>query len=352
MDGTGPGLRWVRAVLATAIAAAAWWCAQAGGAAVAQSFYEGRTLTLVVGGDSGGGYDIYGRALARHIGRQIAGRPTVVVQNRPGAGSATAAEYMFSIAPRDGSTIAIVFPGAIVEPLLGTGPPVRYDATQFGYIGTADNGTRVCATFHTSSVRTIADAMRSRTVIGATASGGATRDYAVMMNSLAGTRFSIVAGYKGTTEITLAMERGEVEGVCGVDWSSLKSQRGDWVRDGKLRLLVQVGLEPEPELSAMAVPQLWPLLSGQDREVAELIVTQQVFGRPFLAPPGVPADRLAALRVAFMATMRDKLFLADAEKMRIQISALSGEAVQERVRQLYGAPREMLAAAKLAIKQE
>ena len=269
--------------------------AGAAGPAAAQTFNDGRTITLVVGGDSGGGYDIYGRALARHIGRHINGKPTVIVQNRPGAGSVNATEYMFAIAPKDGSTLAIVFPGAIVEPLLGTGPAVRYDATRFEYIGTADNGTRVCATFHTSKVRSIADAKAVRTVIGATASGGATRDYAVMLNALAGTQFNVVAGYKGTNDITLALERGEVDGLCGFDWSSLKSQKPDWIADGKLKLLVQVALEPEPELTALKVPHLWELLSPAARKVAELIVTQQVFGRPFLAPPGMPRPRLPQL---------------------------------------------------------
>ena len=341
---------WCRGIVLAAVAT----LALAGGAA-AQSFYDGRTITLVIGGDAGGGYDIYGRALARHIGRHIPGKPIVIAQNRPGAGSINAAEYMFAIAPKDGSTFAIVFPGAIIEPLLGTGPAgntgaVRYDATRFEYIGTADNGTRVCATFHGSKVRTIADARTYRTVIGATASGGATRDYAIMLNTLAGTLFSVVAGYKGTSDITLALERGEVDGLCGLDWSSLKSQKPDWISAGKLNLLLQIGLEPEAELTAMSVPQLWSVLAGEQRQIAELIVAQQVFGRPFLAPPGIPADRLALLRAAFMATMRDAAFLTDADKIRIQITPLSGEMVQSRVRQLYAAPKAIIDAARLAIK--
>ena len=327
----------------------------AAGAARAQpSFYEGRTVTLVIGADSGGGYDIYGRALARHIGRHIPGRPILIAQNRPGAGSLTAAEYMFAIAPRDGSTIAIVFPGAIVEPLLGAGPgpgsAVRYDATRFEYIGTADNGTRVCATFHTSKVQSIGDAQRTRTVIGATASGGATRDYAIMLNTLAGTQFNVVAGYKGTNDITLAVERGEVDGLCGFDWSSLKSQKPDWIAGAKLKLLLQVALEPEPELTALGVPHIWSVVPPDKRPIAEMIVTQQVFGRPFLAPPGTPADRVAVLRAAFMATMRDEEFLADAEKIRIQVTPLSGEAVQAHVLQLYATPKEVVAQARQAIK--
>ena len=332
-------------VSATMLTAAA-----AGSVARAQSFYEGRTVTLVVGGDSGGGYDIYGRALARHIGRHIPGKPVVIVQNRPGAGSVNAAEYMVAIAPKDGSTFAIVFPGAIVEPLLGTGPAVRYDATRFEYIGTADNGTRVCATFHSSKVQSLADAKAMRAVIGATASGGATRDYAYMLNTLAGTQFNVVAGYKGTNDITLALERGEVDGLCGFDWSSLKSQKPDWIRESKLRLLLQVGLEPDAELTGLKVPHIWSQLAGDKRAVAELIVAPQVFGRPFLAPPGTPADRLVWLRAAFMATMQDQAFLADAEKIRIQITPLSGEAVQARVVALYAAPKAIVEAARQAIK--
>ena len=260
------------------------------GMAAAQSFYDGRTVTLVIGADVGGGYDIYGRALARHIGRHLPGRPIVVAQNRPGAGSINAAEYMFAIAPRDGSTFAIVFPGAIVEPLLGSGltgdkAAVRYDATRFEYIGTADNGTRVCATFHGSKVGTLTDAQNTRAVIGATASGGATRDYAVMLNTLAGTKFGVVAGYKGTTDITLAMERGEVDGLCGFDWSSLKSQKPDWISARKLNILVQIALAPEPELTALGVPHIWSVLPADKRPVAEMIVTAQVFGNVNQATP-------------------------------------------------------------------
>ena len=176
------------------------------------------------------------------------------------------------------------------------------------------------------------------------------RDYGYMLNALAGTQFSVVSGYKGTADILLALERGEVDGLCGFDWSSLKSQKADWMREGKLKILLQVALEPEPELVAMAVPHIWSLLSGEKRRIAELIVTQQVFGRPFLAPPGAPPDRVALLRAAFMATMKDKEFLADAEKIRIQITPLSGEAVQARVRELYAAPRELVEQARQAIK--
>ena len=216
---------WCRGIVLAAVAT----LALAGGAA-AQSFYDGRTITLVIGGDAGGGYDIYGRALARHIGRHIPGKPIVIAQNRPGAGSINAAEYMFAIAPKDGSTFAIVFPGAIIEPLLGTGPAgntgaVRYDATRFEYIGTADNGTRVCATFHGSKVRTIADARTYRTVIGATASGGATRDYAIMLNTLAGTLFSVVAGYKGAPATSRWPWSGARSTACAASTGRASSRR-------------------------------------------------------------------------------------------------------------------------------
>jgi tripartite-type tricarboxylate transporter receptor subunit TctC len=318
----------------------------------AQAPYEGRTVTLVVGGDSGGGYDIYGRALARHIGRHLPGKPIIIVQNRPGAGSVTAAEYIYAIAPKDGMTFAIIFPGAIIEPLLGGGhaAAVRYDATKFEYLGTADNTTRVCATYHTAKVRTMEQAKATKVMIGATASGGSTRDYAYMLNAMTGTQFSVVAGYKGTNDITLALERGEVDGLCGFDWSSLKSQKPEWLSDRRLNVLVQVALEPEPELSAMGVPHLLSMVSGETRKVAEMIVTQQVFGRPFVAPPGTPADRVALLRAAFMAAMVDLEFLADAGKMRIQVSPLAGDVVQARVRDLYATPKAIVEQAKLALK--
>jgi tripartite-type tricarboxylate transporter receptor subunit TctC len=330
------------AVLALAGALVCW-------PAHAEDFYANKTINLIAGADVGGGYDIYARAIARHIDRFIPGKPTILVQNMPGAGSNKAAEYMFAQAPKDGTAIAILFPGAIMGPLLEE-KPARFDPKQFEYLGTADSSTRVCVTWHASKAKTLEDAQKVEGILGASAAGGSSRDYGFMLNNLAGTKFKVVSGYKGSNEISLAIERGEVDGMCGFDWTSIKSQKPDWVKDKKLNVLVQIALEPEEELTKWGAPHIWKYVSGDDRKVMELVISQQVFGRPFLAPPGTPADRVKILRDAFMATLKDKEFLADAEKVKIVISPLSGSEVQKVVKSLYEAPKEIVDRAKKAIQ--
>src|ERR1700686_3336033 len=243
-----------------------------GSPAAAADFYAGKTIDFEVGADVGGGYDIFARTLARHLGRHIPGNPTVVVKNMPGAGSGRTAVFISSVAPKDGATLGALMPGAIIGPLLDDKVETQFDPTKVMYIGSADAGTRICATYQSSKIKTFDDARRQKTILGATAAGGATRDYGYLHNHTSGTRFDVVAGYKGTAAITLAMERGEVDGVCGWDWSSAKSQKSDWLRDHKLNILVQVGLEPNAELSQMGVPELWKFIANEDdRKIAELV---------------------------------------------------------------------------------
>ncbi|MEA2904449.1 MAG: hypothetical protein QOI12_1836 [Alphaproteobacteria bacterium] len=316
----------------------------------AADVYAGKTIELVVGGDAGGGYDIYARAVGRHIHRHIPGSPTVVVKNMPGAGSTRAGIYISTVAPKDGNSMGALMPGAIIGPLLDEKPNLQFDPTKVIYIGTADSGTRVCVTFETSKIKTFEDAQKAKTVAGATAAGGATRDYAYLHNHTAGAKFEVVSGYAGTSEISLAMERGEVDGTCGWDWSSFKSQKRDWVRDKKVNLLVQVALDPEPELTSMGVPSIWKFVKDSERKVAELVVSQQVFMRSFVMPPGTPAEQVAILRKAFDETVKDPQFLADAEKSKLSITPISGARVQEVIESLYAMPKELIERAKTAIK--
>ena len=268
--------------------------------APAADFYAGKSIDFLIGGDVGGGYDIYARVIARHLNRFIPGNPTIVPKNQPGAGSGRAASFLYSVAPKDGSVIGAVFPGAIM---------------------------------------------------GASAAGGSTRDYINMFKKATGALFDLVAGYKGTADIFLAMERGEVDGMCGLDWASLKSQRPDWIRNKTTNILAQINLEPDAELLRLGVPQIWKYIrSADDKKAVELIIGQQVFGRPYLAPPGVPAEPIKILRAAFTATMQDKDFLADAERTRIDVVPSSGERVQQLVQQLYAAPKATVERAKDLVK--
>lgn len=333
-----------------AVALAGCLSAMSANAAAANDFYKDKTIDFIVGGNAGGGYDVYARAIARHLPRHIPGAPAIVVKNMQGGGSAKAASFLFLQAAKDGTMIGAVFPGAIMEPLLGTrAGKFPYDARQFQYLGTANNATRICATWHGSKTRTYDDALQRTTIMGSSQSGGSTRDYANMLKHLTGAKFDVVAGYKGTVDLILAMERGEIDGICGYDFTSLRAQRPEWIRDKKVNLLVQLGLEADPELTRMGVPEVWKYVkSAEDRKVIELIVTQQVLGRPYFAPPGVPADRLRLLRDAFMATFMDKGFVADAEKMRIDIEPLDGAKVQVLVEKLYAAPKDLIERARRA----
>lgn len=314
---------------------------------MAQDHYAGRTITFLVGGNAGGGYDVYARAIARHISRHIGGAPPVVVRNQPGAGSGTAAATIYNTAPKDGTWVGVLFPGVIMGPILDPQSRLTFDPAKFIYLASADSGTRVCVTGRKSGVRTMQDALSRKTVMGASAAGGSSRDYAYMLKHTIGAQFDIVSGYKGTVDIFLAIEQGEVDGTCGLDWSSLKAQRPTWVRDGMVNVILQKGLNNEPELDALKVPNVWSFVSStQDKQALELVLAQQIFGRPYVLAPEAPVPAVNALRKAFSAVFEDKEFLSDAEKARIDISPTSGEDVQKLVAKVFSAPAPIVEHAK------
>ena len=316
----------------------------------AADYYTGKKVDFVIGSDAGGGYDVYARNIGKHLGRFLPGNPNVIPRNMPGAGSGTAAASLYRLSPKDGTVIGALFPGVIVGPLLEDRAQNLFDPNKFEYLATADSGTRVCITGPMSKVKTFEDAQKQKTVIGASAAGGSTRDYAAFHKNAAGAQFDIVSGYKGTADILLAIERGEVDGLCGLDWTSLKSQRPTWLEQKTVNILVQDGIDTEHELDALGVPPIWKFITKEsDKAPVELIVSQQVFGRPYVAPPGVPAEQVKMLRDAFEAVMKDEAFLADAKQGRLDISPLRGEKVQEVVAKLYAAPKEVVQRAKQLI---
>ncbi len=317
--------------------------------AAAQDFYAGKTLTIVVGTDAGGGYDIYARAIARHLGKQIAGKPTVIVQNMPGAGSAKAAEFMYTLAPKEGTTIGLIFPGMVVEPLLQPGK-FRFDPTKFEYLGSADSGTRLCVTHKSSKIKSMDDAMKIPSTFGGSAPGSSTTDYAQMLINLAGAKMRVVNGYKSSIDTVLAMERGEVDGICGYDSSSFKSQKPEWYNTPEAHMIQQAGLAPNEELLKLGVPSIWDHIKGENRTIAEVVIAQQEFHRPFLAPPGVVPAQLAILRKAFMATLVDKEFLADATKMKLSITPKDAETVTALVKKMFASPPDLVAKVNKALK--
>lgn len=312
-------------------------------------FYKGKEIRLYIGSTPGGGYDGYGRLIARHIGKHIPGNPTIVPVNMPGAGSNRLAAYLYSVAPKDGSAFGIIFPGAVLDPLIGT-KKVQDDPSKFNYIGSANTEAFMCFVRSDAPVKTFEDVMKTQVTLGASAAGGSTVDMPALDDNLLGAKFRVVSGYPGSRQVTLAIEQGEVQGACGLGWSSIETQHPDWVTSGKIRILVQETNRGHPALNAMHVPLTYSFAKNDEqRKIMELAYSQEVFGRPFVLPPGVPADRVAAMRKAFMAALADKATLADAKKMRLDIAPLPGEEVQSLVNKVYTMPASIVAKTKEAL---
>ena len=300
-------------------------------------------IDLIVGSDAGGGYDVYGRTVGRHISKYLPGNPTIVARNMPGAGGNRAAEYIYTTAPKDGSAFGIIFPGSVTSPLKGVGGDLKFDPAKFSYLGTAAREVRVCLTRKEAKAKTFADATQNETIMAASADGGSTSDYPVLSNEVLGTKFKIVRGYKGSREIVLAVERGEADWLCGYALTSLKTQKPDWIDGTGVNIIAQFGIGTEPELDKMKVPSIFTFTKNEaDRQVFELLVAEQEFGRPFVMPPGVPVDKLKIMREAFAKTLKDPEFLAEAAKQKIDIDYVSGEDVQTLVTRLYATPKPVV----------
>jgi len=314
-----------------------------------EAFYKGKQVNVIVGSSAGGGYDTYARLLARYFGSHIPGNPAIVAQNMTGAGSNRAAGYVYSVAPKDGTVIAAIFPGAILQPLLGE-VAVQHDPNKFIYLGSANSDIYVCFVRADAPVKTFQDVLRQELIVGASNEGATTRDLPMLMNNVLGTKFRIVTGYAGSREITLALERGEVQGVCGIGWTGIATIHPEWLSSGTIKVLAQLSLKAHPDLTRLGAPLVIDLAkSAEDRRVMELVLSQSIFGRPFVLPPGVPSERAAALRTAFMQAMQDKKLLAEAEKMKLDVDPLSGEGLQTVVKHLYATPAHLIERARQAL---
>ena len=312
-------------------------------AAMAQSvaeFYAGKQISLLVGASAGGGYDALGRLTARHLGKHIPGQPTIVVQNMPAAGSLVATNHMAHTAPRDGTMIALVQRGMLLAKL--TNPQgVRFEVGQLNWLASLASETGVTAAWHTTPHQSAKDLFDKELIVGGITNVDP-ETTPKMLNALIGTKFKIITGYPGTREIILAIERGEVQGIGDMSISSLKRARPDWLRDKKVRILMQIALEKDPELSGVPFA-LDYVKTPSDRKVMQLNLTQKTIARPIVAPPGLPADRLAALRGAFTALTKDQAFLAAAAKAKIEVSPLAGPAVDKVVALIAGTPADIAA---------
>jgi tripartite-type tricarboxylate transporter receptor subunit TctC len=325
-----------KAVLATILLAAG---ATGTPPAHATDFYQGKQITIVVGFTTGGTYDATARLWSRYLGKHLAGNPTVIVRNMPGSGSLVAANHLYNAAPKDGTELAVIGGGTVLEPLLGN-QQAKYDGRRFNWIGGRSPDNFLCAVWHTVPVQTMQDVMKREVVVGSTGAGSRTLSYPKALNELIGTKFKIVTGYPGGNEITLALERGEVEGYCGWAVGSIIQRAPQWLKDGTVRALAQFTLSKPNLPNVPLASDLPPTKTG--KQAIELLAADSLLAWPLLAPQDLPAERVLELRTAFGAMMKDPELLAEAKKQSLEIDPVKGEEMQELVGRLYTTPPDVV----------
>jgi tripartite-type tricarboxylate transporter receptor subunit TctC len=331
----------------TAIIVAALSMPTVAQSASVEEFYKGRTVSLIFGFSAGTGYDIYARLLARFIGRHIPGNPTVIAQNMPGAGSLKAAMYVYAVVPKDGAVIATIGRSAPLEPLLGE---AQFDGRGFTWLGSIASSSSLCATWHATAIKTWQDVLTKPFALAGEGSGSEPDSFARILKNIFGAKVKLVTGYPGGNEMNLAIERGEVDGRCGWSWDSIKSTRPDWLREKKINLLAVFSLQKAVDIPA-EVPLIGDLAATQEqRQILRLHLAGQSFGRPFFTSPGVPEDRKAALRAAFDATMQDPDFIAETNKVKLEVSPTSGTEIDRLLKEIYATPKDVIEKAKQAVR--
>ena len=318
--------------------------------AVAQ-FYKNRQITLVIPSSVGGGYDLYGRLVARHIGKYIPGNPNVVPSNMSGAAGVVAAQYTYASGAKDGSVLAELYPNAIMAPLLGDAGQVKYDPRKFNYIGSASAETFICFVRADAPVNSFADALTHDVILGATGVGGSSTDYPALYDNLLGAKFKVIAGYPGITEIGLAIEKGEIDGTCGSSWSTMTTGHPEWLRDGKMRVIAQENIASHPDIAKLGVPlSISFAKTPEAHQIMEFVFTQSNFGRPFVMAPEVPAERVEAVRRAFTTVLQDADLLAEAKTMNLEIDQpMTGADLQTIVARLLATPPDIVEKTKQAV---
>jgi tripartite-type tricarboxylate transporter receptor subunit TctC len=304
-----------------------------------EDFYKDRTVTLIAGYSSGGGFDLYARVLANHLGRHVPGQPRIIVQNMPGAGSMRAANHLYNVAPKDGSVISLTR-SPVIEPLVGaTG--AAFDATKFTWLGSGASDLTVCGLLGNPKVKTMADARQTEFTLGGLGPGSDEDMYAKILRKLLGLKIHLVSGYPGGAELILAVERGELDGRCGWAYSSIKISKPDWVAEKKIKLLNVLALERSPELPD--VPAIMEFATSErQRQIFKFVLNAQTLGRPFAAPPGIPADRAAALRKAFDATMADPALLAEMKAKKLDVEPIRWQSIETLLKDLYATPKDVV----------
>ncbi len=304
-------------------------------------FYRGKTISLYIGSSTGGVYDLYARLLARHIGRHIPGNPRIVPGNMEGAGSLRLANYLYNVARRDGTVLGTINRGAPFEPLIGETEAAKFNAGNFSWIGSISDEVSVCVAWRRTGIDNFTQLFAKELTVGGTGGGADTNQFPKVINGVLGTKIKIVSGYPGGNDIDIAMERGEVDGRCGWSWSSLAATRRQWVDSGSVKVLVQLALHKHADLPN--VPLIMDFAQTEERRaMLKLIFARGALGCPFLAPPGIPADRAAILRQAFDETMKDPAFLAEAMKADLEVAPIGGETLQKLVAEIYRTPKDVV----------
>jgi tripartite-type tricarboxylate transporter receptor subunit TctC len=310
--------------------------------------FAGKRINVLIGFSAIGiGYDTYGRILARYLGRHLPGNPTVVPQNRPGAGSMTLANYIYNAAPRDGTEIALIGRGVAADPIIsGAASTARFDAAKFNWLGSMNNEVAGFFLQDTAPAKTLDQVLAGQPLTaGSTGVGGDPYMFAATANAILGTRLKLIAGYPGISEILLGMEKGELDALLGYSWGTARVGSASQLGDGKLKIILQLALQKHKELPD--VPLITDLVKNdQDRKILQLIFSRQSMGRPITAPPGLDPRVAAALRQGFAETMRDREFLSEAERLGLEMSFVSGEDVQKLVESLYVIPKDVVARAQ------
>jgi tripartite-type tricarboxylate transporter receptor subunit TctC len=314
------------------------------------AFYAGRTVQLVIGYATGGGYDDYARMLGRHIGRHIPGRPTVVVQNMPGAGSIKAANYLYNIAPKDGTVVGGFARGIFLDPLLGRADAMRYTAANFGWLGSISSDVGVCAFRSDAGIDSWADMQTKRYKIGGTGAGADSDVFANLLRRMFNLPMQLVLGYQSAAETVLAIQRKEVDGRCGWSWSTLSSRNKDLLVSKEVKVVLQLTDRKLPELAG--VPSVLDVAASPDQQaILKLVIARQTMARPYVAPPGLPPDRLKALRDAFDATMTDREFLADAARQGLDVRPVNGAEAEALIREVYASSPDVVKRAAQFMKE-
>jgi tripartite-type tricarboxylate transporter receptor subunit TctC len=318
-------------------------CAHAQSAA---DFYKGKNVSLAISFSPGGGYDLYARTLARYMGKYIPGNPYIVPQNMPGAGGLRVAQFLYQAAPKDGLIFGTFSRMAGIAPLFDLAQ--KYDSAKFTWLGAITDAVSVCLTWHTSPVKTWSDFLVKPVTLGGTGASGELDIFTNLYKNVLGANIKLVSGYPGTAEIMLAMERGELDGVCGIDWTTIKAQRQRWIKEKQINVIAQSAFHKDPDLPD--VPLIMDLTKDPEKlQILKLFVSAHEFARPFAAPPGIPADRADALVAAFDATTKDADFLAETAKHQMEVAPVNGKRLADMLAELYKTPEAILTKARAAI---